>query len=445
MTDGGTFNGYTVTGLGITKAAKIYYEAQTNMLLSASDYNDLDSILLQACTNLIGTSGITSADCQEVTKALTAVEMNLQPASCPANEAPLCPSGQSPSNIFFDNLENTASGNWVSGTLSGFNRWYYPQNPNAIAGFDATYATSGVYNFWGYNQPATANYYIGMAANRTLPAGTSYMHFKHAHGFEDGLPANGDYGTYYDGGIVEYSINNGVTWNDAISLFLNNGYNGTISNAYGNPLGGRPAFVGESNGYYSSRLNLTSLASQNVRFRFRIGTDSSVDDYGWFIDDVRLYTCVAATASPTAPIGLSTNAISASQINLSWRDMSSTETGFRIERKIGIGGTYSEITTVGADATSYSDTGLSASTTYYYRVRAYNAIGNSAYTNEASATTQAPPPPSNGGGDGGGGGGGGGCGIIDDNKNSQPPMAGMMILLLPVAWLLLRKLAIKRA
>jgi len=59
MVDGGTFNTYTVTALGITKVAKIYYEAQTNLLLSASDYNDLYNALQQACTNLVGTSGIT--------------------------------------------------------------------------------------------------------------------------------------------------------------------------------------------------------------------------------------------------------------------------------------------------------------------------------------------------------------------------------------------------
>lgn len=151
-------------------------------------------------------------------------------------------------------------------------------------------------------------------------------------------------------------------------------------------------------------------------------------------------------ATMLPPSGLTATVASSSQINLSWADNSTTETGFRIERKIGAGGTYNEIATVVANAASYSDTGLSASTTYYYRVRAYNAIGNSSYTNETNATTQAPPPPSGGGdGGGGGGGGGGGCGIIDDNKNTQPPITGMMILLLPLAWLLLRKLAIKRA
>lgn len=443
MVDGGTFNTYTVTGLGISKVARIYYEAQTNMLLSASDYNDLYNALIQACNNLTGSGVTTAADCLEVTDAVNAVQMNQQPVSCPANEAALCPTGQSPSNIFFDTLETTTSGNWVSGAISGSNGWYYPQNPNAIAGFDATYATSGQYNFWGYNRPTTANYYISMASNRLLPAGTSYMHFKHAHGFEDGTPLGGDNGIYYDGGIVEYSINSGSTWNDVISLFLNNGYNGTISNLYGNPLGGRSAFVGESNGYYSSRLDLTSLAGQNVRFRFRIGTDSSADDYGWFIDDIRIYTCVVVTTTPAAPSTLTATAVSSSQINLTWADNSTNETGFRIERSSSSGGPYTEIATVGAGVATYSNTGLSAGTTYYYRVRTYNTNNVSAYSNISSAATSGSSGGNGGGGDGGGG--GGGCGVIDNNKNNQPPVTGMILLLLPLAWLLLRKLAIKRA
>lgn len=90
---------------------------------------------------------------------------------------------------------------------------------------------------------------------------------------------------------------------------------------------------------------------------------------------------------PTAPSGLAASAVSSSQINLSWTDNSSNEDGFRIERATG-GGAFSEIATVGAGVTSYANTGLAASTAYSYRVRAYNAGGNSAYSNTASATTQ---------------------------------------------------------
>ena len=142
----------------------------------------------------------------------------------------------------------------------------------------------------------------------------------------------------------------------------------------------------------------------------------------------------------SAPSGLTATAVSTSQINLSWTG-NSTETGFRIERSSSSGGPYTQITTVGANVATYSNTGLSSGTTYYYRVSAYNANGNSASSNVASAATQSPPPSNGGGGDGGGG----GCGFVDDNKNNQPPITGMMLLLLPVAWLLFRKLVLKRA
>ena len=90
--------------------------------------------------------------------------------------------------------------------------------------------------------------------------------------------------------------------------------------------------------------------------------------------------------SLTAPSNLTATSISSSQINLTWQDNSSDETGFEIERKTG-SGSYSQIATVGVNITSYSDTFLSCGTTYYYRVRAYTAVANSDYSNEASATT----------------------------------------------------------
>jgi fibronectin type 3 domain-containing protein len=100
-------------------------------------------------------------------------------------------------------------------------------------------------------------------------------------------------------------------------------------------------------------------------------------------------TTPAPPSPPTEPTGLAATATSASQINLAWTDNSTNEDGFKIERKEGLGGTYAQIATTGVNAASYSDTGLSASTTYFYRVRAYNAAGDSAYSNEATATTQA--------------------------------------------------------
>lgn len=85
---------------------------------------------------------------------------------------------------------------------------------------------------------------------------------------------------------------------------------------------------------------------------------------------------------------LTATAVSTSQINLAWADNTSNETGFRIERSLD-NSTWAEIATVGANVTSFSNTGLNPSTLYYYRVRAWNAVGNSEYSNTASSTTQA--------------------------------------------------------
>lgn len=95
----------------------------------------------------------------------------------------------------------------------------------------------------------------------------------------------------------------------------------------------------------------------------------------------------ATTTAIIAPTNLTATAASSSRINLTWQDNSTTETGFKIERKTGSGGTWAQITTVGANATSYADTTLTSSTTYYYQVRAYNNNGNSDYSNAANATT----------------------------------------------------------
>jgi len=91
--------------------------------------------------------------------------------------------------------------------------------------------------------------------------------------------------------------------------------------------------------------------------------------------------------APYAPSDLAAAATSSSQIDLTWTDNSVNESGFRIQRSAD-GTNWSDLTTVGADVTSYPDTGLSATTTYYYRVDANNAYGNSAFSNPANATTQ---------------------------------------------------------
>ena len=95
---------------------------------------------------------------------------------------------------------------------------------------------------------------------------------------------------------------------------------------------------------------------------------------------------------PIAPSNLTATAISASEIKLRWRDNSTNEAKFIVEGK-STGGTFQEIGSVGANETFASITGLSPGTAYTGRVRARNASGDSAYSNEASATTLGGEPP----------------------------------------------------
>ena len=100
-------------------------------------------------------------------------------------------------------------------------------------------------------------------------------------------------------------------------------------------------------------------------------------------------TAAPAATAPAAPDGLAAVALSAAAIDVTWRDRSSDETGFKVERSPGGPAGFVQVGTVGAGTTVFHDAGLAAATTYAYRVRATNAAGDSAYTATATATSQA--------------------------------------------------------
>jgi hypothetical protein len=90
------------------------------------------------------------------------------------------------------------------------------------------------------------------------------------------------------------------------------------------------------------------------------------------------------TNVPAIPSALVATRTSGTEVQLSWQDRSVNESGFRIERRTP-GGTFAQIAEVGANTITYQNTGLTAGTTYEYRVRAFNGTGNSGFTNTATA------------------------------------------------------------
>jgi subtilisin family serine protease len=132
-----------------------------------------------------------------------------------------------------------------------------------------------------------------------------------------------------------------------------------------------------------------------------------------------------AISSLLAPSGLSANAQSSTQILLTWNDNATGEDGYKIERKAP-GGDFAEIAGTGPNVTTFIDGGLSPSTAYTYRVRAFNTIPvYSAYSNEASATTFSglTPPPASGGG-------GGGCSV--GRRTHGPSDVDTLLVLLSI-------------
>lgn len=132
-------------------------------------------------------------------------------------------------------------------------------------------------------------------------------------------------------------------------------------------------------------LNFTDTGlTASTKYYYRVRAYNSGGNSAY--TSVASATTSAPPAAPAAPTSLSLTVKSSSQINLSWSDKSTNETGFKIERSTD-GVTFSQITTVGASIKTYSNTGLTSKKKYYYRVRAYNTGGDSAYTSVASATT----------------------------------------------------------
>jgi Zn-dependent metalloprotease len=284
MVDGGTYNGFTITGIGIARAARIQYRALTTYLTSSSGFLDNFNALIQACNDLVGTTGITSSDCGQVQNAMLAVEMNAQwgcSAPGPLLTPSFCPAGGTAAYLLQEGFETGATG------------WTTPSTSATVWGMQTYYVADGTLSAVGPDPDDISDHSL-QSPGLLLPAGARLM-FDHAYSFDAG----------FDGGVVEYSTNDGATWLDAGAL-MDAGlvYDNAIIDGSGNPLANRPAFTQfGSLGYQKTRLDLSGLAGQTVRFRFRVGTDSIIGGNGWFLDNVHVYTCTVAPGAPVITAG----------------------------------------------------------------------------------------------------------------------------------------------
>ncbi len=191
-----------------------------------------------------------------------------------------CAMGTQPEAHFFDNFE-TGSVGWTHAAFVGSDTWALG------SGVSGPHSGASVYHV--DDVPDVSDQYLVSPAVE-LPV--------------EGVPITLQFWTYqaledtgsgcYDGGILEISTDDGGSWLQlqGATVLLTDPYDGAISSCCSNPLQNLQAWCGDPQDWLKSVVALDAYAGETVRFRFRLGTDSSVDHPGWDIDDVEVRSCV---------------------------------------------------------------------------------------------------------------------------------------------------------
>ena len=319
LVDGGTYNGYTISGLGFTKAAHIFWHAQRFYLTPTSDFsvqadaleascNDLMGINLNGLTTSstpVGPSGmiITATDLEQLQKVLAAVEMRMDPLCnfaplLPEPEVILCAEAIPQNAIYYEDFETGLDGWIVSEVPTNPDTWedrewlIEANLPDGRPGH-AVFATDPI------NGNCSDDLQNGILRLESPEISVSVqsaedvmMSFDHYVATE----------SLWDGGNIKYKIGAGNWTLLPPMAFVQNSYPARL-NTFGqgndNPLQNEHAFTGTDEGSLSgswaqSIINLTTLGVADgavIQFRFELGTDGCNGRVGWYVDDIVIYQC----------------------------------------------------------------------------------------------------------------------------------------------------------
>lgn len=330
LVDGGTYNGVEVKGIGLDKAAAIYFRAMTAYQTPTSDFADHADALAASCQDLVGApisklstaagaqpasaASIRRADCAQVTNAAAAVELRQDPVQCAfkplldPNTPELCGAGGTETQVWSEDFEDGLAG------------WTTDQQVVFAGGFGDPWKASsnapGAHPGTAAHGPATDQGNCSSAAGDfssrdsitspavTVPAGNQAvrMAFDHYVATESG----------YDGGNVKVSINGGAfTVIPASAYLFNKPTKLTDASTNTNPLAGQDGFTGTDGGkvggsWGTSQIDLAKAGvkpGDKVTFRFDIGRDGCGGLEGWYVDNIEVVTCLLAPAVTAATEG----------------------------------------------------------------------------------------------------------------------------------------------
>jgi Zn-dependent metalloprotease len=322
LVDGGTYNGQTISAIGLVKAAHLYWQAQSAYQTPTSNFDDHADALQASCNDLIGVpleglsttstpagpsgQSINAGDCAAVSAMITAVELRTDPtAQCNfqpiLGKSPpaLCANQKNAPVIWSDNFESGV-GQWTlsnQGVFSGWPNLDWRQATTLPGGRSGAAAFAenlpGGDCAGGAGDISGAMYMLSPAIHLpTAAQNSARLTFWHYAATEAG----------WDGGNLRISINGGTYEQVPPAAFLYNPYNMTLMTAAAgntNPLAGERAYSGTDGGslfgsWGQTQINLETMGADpgdTIRIRFNFGTDGCTGVDGWYVDDVKVQVC----------------------------------------------------------------------------------------------------------------------------------------------------------
>jgi len=291
ISQGGRQHGRTVHGIdgrSLAKSATLYLDVIQH-LVSGSDYADLAAVLDSSCRALARhhTADITVRNCRNVHRATVATRMRTSPprAKQPPDAPMTCPRHAGPVRVLFDSEKGVPRSRFAAGST-----WLRAPSHSVRAPVPAN-ATSGRRSWYSMEPEEVLASSLRMRPV-ALPAGRpAYLWFQQwrvleAGSFPDGTHVN------YDGGSVEVvDATRGTGARPAEGRPWVNGPHDVIDDQFGNPAAGRETFSRDSHGYLASRMSLKRNAGHAVSPQFTMNTDTVNAELGWYLDDIRVYTC----------------------------------------------------------------------------------------------------------------------------------------------------------
>jgi Zn-dependent metalloprotease len=319
--DGGTFNGVAVDGIGLDKAAQVWWRTQSAYLTPTSNFVDFADGLDQACQDLIGkpilkldvtpnalgegVERITAEDCDQVAAAGEAVELRFDPTEQCEWEPLLkkggpaaCGKRQKTVNVWKENFNDGLRG-WRKTEDVVFDGahgvpWQASNaapNHNSGVAFAPDPLEDGSCD-GSADDLSSRNSIISPRVKLPTTGRAPKLVFNHYVATEIG----------FDGGNLKIKVNRGGFQPVPEDAFIFNPYNSELETAAAgntNPMAGEPAFTGTNGGsafgsWGKTQINLRKLGvgrGDRVKIRFDFGRDGCGGNDGWYVDDVKVVVC----------------------------------------------------------------------------------------------------------------------------------------------------------